>query len=61
MTNRTPAWMWRVFFCAFPALVIGGVLALLFPPLGVLMALCVFGLGWDVTQIRPERGESHER
>lgn len=47
----------RVFFCAVPALLVGALWCLVHPVAGAIVAACVFGLGWDVTRIRPERGE----
>lgn len=49
----------RIFFCLVPALLCGGLFAFIHPVLGSLVMGVVFGLGWDVTLARSERGETN--
>lgn len=47
----------RTVFCAVPAICAGTVVALFSPAIGAIVFVCAFGLGLDVTRVRPERGE----
>lgn len=49
----------RIIFCAWPALLIGVLIGMgtWSKAAGALAFAVLFGLGWDVTRPRPERGE----
>ena len=47
----------RAFFVLVPAVLCGGVMAVLHRPLGVVVFVVLIGLGLSATRARPERGE----
>lgn len=47
----------RVFFCFVPAAALAVPVALLEPTLAGVGFAALFGLGWQVTEAKPERGE----
>lgn len=49
----------RIVFCFLPALVAGAISGALFDSVaaGFVIGVAFVGLGWQVTQARPERGE----
>lgn len=47
----------RFIFCFLPAFVMGMLLAILDKGLGLIFFIAIFGLGWQVTSAKPERGE----
>ena len=49
--------MARLFFCFVPALLVAAVIEIIHPGIGVFAFMAVFGLGWKVTEARPDRGE----
>lgn len=52
--NKTAA---RLLFILAPALLFGGILALVHPILGLIAFAFATAAGYDVTKARPERGE----
>lgn len=48
----------RILVSAFPAALIGIPLLCLHWSIASLFFVCFFCLGWQVTELRPERGES---
>ncbi len=51
--------MMRIVFCGVPALIVGVVVALFNPMIGIIAFAVVFAFGIDITKARPDRGESN--
>jgi hypothetical protein len=49
--------MARALFVLVPALLVGGLFTILHPAIGLMAAGAMIGLGLDVTEPRPDRGE----
>lgn len=47
----------RMFFIIIPAIILGGLLSIIHPAIGLVVAACVAGIGIEVTAPRYERGE----
>ena len=47
----------RMFFIIIPAIILGGLLSIIHPAVGLVFAACVAGIGIEVTAPRYERGE----
>lgn len=47
----------RIFFCLMPALVVAAPMCFIEKHFALVVFIGVFGLGWDVTKAKPERGE----
>ncbi len=50
----------RVIFCAYPAFLIGLFLSIIDMGIGVIFFIAIFGLGWQVTSPKLERGEGNQ-
>lgn len=51
--------MARLFFILCPAVLMGIVGLVVHPIIGLMLFIAFFGLGIDVTKVRPERGEKN--
>lgn len=52
------AYAMRCLFCLVPAVGLGLAVAVAHSTLGAFIFCCMFGLGWQITEPHPERGES---